>query len=163
MEHKLPRFIYANYTFVYYITDVTIEYLHVKPHNTYVINLAKLIIVTAFVNFLLVDIIKKASIWVFNNSVQAWNHIFYWKCQSSNGGGESLGKIADEIKNSLNLFIEKFNNLAITTFGTGWAWLVKDINGSSLIQNTTNAENPLIQNKTPLLTNDIYDHAYYIK
>ena len=165
MEHKLPELPYAKNALAPHISAETLEYHYGKHHATYVANLNKLIAGTEFVELSLEDIVKKASGGIFNNAAQVWNHSFYWNCLSPKGGGEPSGALADTIvKNftSFVLFKEKLTNAAITQFGSGWAWLVKNPDGSLSIEQTSNAGTPLKEGKKPLLTVDVWEHAYYI-
>jgi Superoxide dismutase len=165
VEHKLPELPYAKNALAPHISAETLEYHYGKHHATYVANLNKLIAGTEFVELSLEDIVKKASGGIFNNAAQVWNHSFYWNCLSPKGGGEPSGALADAIvKNftSFVLFKEKLTNAAITQFGSGWAWLVKNPDGSLSIEQTSNAGTPLKEGKKPLLTVDVWEHAYYI-
>ena len=165
MEHKLPELPYAKTALAPHISAETLEYHYGKHHATYVANLNKLIAGTEFAQSSLEDIVKKASGGVFNNAAQVWNHSFYWNCLSPKGGGEPTGALADAIvKNftSLATFKEKLTNAAVTQFGSGWAWLVKNPDGSLAVEQTSNAATPLKDGKKPLLTVDVWEHAYYI-
>ena len=165
MEHELPDLPYAKDALAPNISAETMEYHYGKHHKTYVDNLNKLIPGTEFENMNLEEIVKKASGGIFNNAAQIWNHTFYWNCLSPKGGGEPSGVIANAvIKNfgSFEQFKEKFTNSAVTLFGSGWAWLVKKPDGSLAIESTSNAGNPLKDGKQPLLTCDVWEHAYYI-
>jgi len=165
MEHKLPELPFAKDALVPYISVETLEYHYGKHHKTYVDNLNKLIPGTEFENSSLEDIIRKASGGIFNNAAQVWNHMFYWNCLSPNGGGEPSGALALAITRdfrSFTQFKEKFTNAAVTLFGSGWTWLVKNNDGSLAIEATSNAGNPLKDGKKPLLTCDVWEHAYYI-
>ena len=156
---------FAKDALVPYISVETLEYHYGKHHKTYVDNLNKLIPGTAFENSSLEDIIRKASGGIFNNAAQVWNHTFYWNCLSPKGGGEPSGALALAITRdfgSFTQFKEKFTNAAVTLFGSGWAWLVKNNDGSLAIEATSNAGNPLKDGKKPLLTCDVWEHAYYI-
>ncbi len=147
------------------ISAETLEYHYGKHHKTYVDNLNKLIPGTEFENLSLEDIIKKASGGVFNNAAQSWNHTFYWNCLSPKGGGipaGDLGKTITKTFGSFDQFKERFTNAAVTLFGSGWAWLVKNFDGSISIETTSNAGNPLKDGKKALLTCDVWEHAYYI-
>jgi Fe-Mn family superoxide dismutase len=111
------------------------------------------------------DIVKKSSGGIFNNAAQIFNHNFYWKCMSPNGGGEATGKLSELINENFGTFAafkEKFTTTAIAAFGSGWTWLVKNPDGSLTIENTSNAATPITEGKTPLLTCDVWEHAYYI-
>jgi len=165
MEHKLPELPYAKDALAPNISAETLEYHYGKHHKTYVDNLNKLIPGTEFENMNLEEIVKKASGGIFNNAAQIWNHTFYWNCLSPKGGGEPSGAIANTlIENfgSFEQFKEKFTNAAVTLFGSGWTWLVKNQDGSLAIEATSNAGNPLKDGKKLLLTCDVWEHAYYI-
>ena len=165
MEHKLPSLPFSNDALEPVISRETIEYHYGKHHQAYVTNLNKLIVGTEFENMPLEEIIKKSSGGIFNNAAQVYNHTFYWNCLAPNAGGEPTGKLADAINEafgSLAAFKEKFSATAVGTFGSGWAWLVKNADGKLEIVSTSNAVNPLTDNKKPLLTCDVWEHAYYI-
>ncbi|HLB27571.1 MAG: superoxide dismutase [Chloroflexi bacterium RBG_16_51_9] len=166
MEHVLPKLPYANDALAPNISAETIEYHYGKHHKTYVDNINRLIQGTEFANSSLEDIIKKAQPGgIFNNAAQVWNHTFYWNSLSPKGGGEPTGAAAAAItKNfgSFKDFQEKFTNATVTHFGSGWAWLVKNADGSLAIETTGNAGTPLKDGKKALLTCDVWEHAYYI-
>ncbi len=166
MEHKLPELPFAQDALAPRISAETLEYHYGKHHATYVANLNKLIPGTLFENLALEEIIKTAPAGaIFNNAAQVWNHTFYWNCLSPNGGGEPDGALAQAINESFgsfNEFKQQFSTSAATNFGSGWTWLVQNNNGSVGIVNTSNAGCPLTEGVTPLLTIDIWEHAYYI-
>jgi len=165
MEHQLPALPYSNDALEPVISKETIEYHYGKHHQTYVTNLNKLIVGTEFENLPLEEIIKKSSGGIFNNAAQVYNHTFYWNCLAPKAGGEPAGKLAEAINEafgSFDAFKEKFSATAVGTFGSGWAWLVKNADGKLEIISTSNAGNPLTENKKPLLTCDVWEHAYYI-
>jgi len=166
MEHKLPELPYAMDALEPHISRETLEFHHGKHHATYVANLNKLISGTEFADKSLEDIIKTSSAGIFNNSAQVWNHSFYWNCLSPNGGGEPSGALADAINSafgSFSEFKEKFATSAATNFGSGWTWLVKNSDGSVELLNTSNAGSALTEEgKTPILTCDVWEHAYYV-
>nr|VFJ87638.1 MAG: superoxide dismutase, Fe-Mn family [Candidatus Kentron sp. H]VFJ89425.1 MAG: superoxide dismutase, Fe-Mn family [Candidatus Kentron sp. H]VFJ96035.1 MAG: superoxide dismutase, Fe-Mn family [Candidatus Kentron sp. H] len=169
MIHELPKLPYAPNGLTPFISEVTLNFHHGKHHQTYVTNLNNLIKDTEFENVPLEGIIQKSSGGIFNNAAQVWNHSFYWKCMSPsatpNVGGSPSGPIADAINGafgSFDNFKEKFTNSAVTNFGSGWTWLVKNQQGELEIVNTSNAGCPLTDGKTPLLTCDVWEHAYYI-
>ena len=148
-----------------YISKTTIEFHYGKHHQAYVNNLNKLVPGTEFENASLEDIIRKASGGIFNNGAQVWNHTFYWNCLKPQGGGEPVAVLAEAInKNfgSFGEFKEKFSNAATTLFGSGWAWLIKKENGTLEIVQESNAGNPLKGGAKPILTCDVWEHAYYI-
>lgn len=165
MEHKLPELPYAKNALLPYISVETLEIHHGKHHNAYVTNLNKLIVGTEFENLTLEEIVKKSSGGIFNNAAQVWNHTFYWKCLRAPGGAGPSGALLEAINKSFgsfDSFKEKFSQTAITTFGSGWAWLVKGTNGSLTLESTSNAGTPLQQGKNAILTCDVWEHAYYI-
>lgn len=165
MEHKLPKLPYNMEALEPIISKETLEYHYGKHHQGYVENLNKLIVGTEFENMSLEDIILKSSGGIYNNAAQVFNHTFYWNCLSPNGGQEAQGKLADAINQnfgSFSEFKEKFTQTALGTFGSGWAWLVKDQKEKLEIISTSNAGNPIREGKTPLLTCDVWEHAYYI-
>lgn len=165
MEHRLPELPYAKSALVPHISTETLDYHYGKHHKTYVDNLNRLIPGTEFEGSSLQDIVRKASGGIFNNAAQVWNHTFYWSSVSPQGGGEPTGAIAGAItKNfgSFAQFTDKFSNAAVTLFGSGWVWLVKNSDGSLSIEATSNAGNPLKDGRKPLLTCDVWEHAYYI-
>jgi Fe-Mn family superoxide dismutase len=165
VEHKLPELPYAQNALAPHISAETLEYHYGKHHATYVANLNKLIVGTEFAESSLADIVKKASGGLFNNAAQVWNHSFYWNCLSPKGGGEPSGALADAIVKNFTSFAalkEKLTAAAVTQFGSGWAWLVKNPDGSLAIEQTSNAATPLKDGKKPLLTVDVWEHAYYI-
>jgi Fe-Mn family superoxide dismutase len=165
MEHKLPELPYSKEALAPNISAETLEYHYGKHHKTYVDNLNKLIPGTEFENLSLEEIIRKASGGIFNNAAQIWNHTFYWNSLAPNGGGEPKGELAAAITKSFGSFAqfkEKFSAAATTLFGSGWAWLVKNPDGSISIETAGNAGNPLKDGKKPLLTCDVWEHAYYI-
>jgi len=165
MEHKLPELPYNSDALAPHISAETIDYHYGKHHKAYVDNLNKLIPGTEFENMSLEEIVQKASGGIFNNAAQIWNHTFYWNCLSPKGGGEPSGELAGAITRSfgsLEEFKSKFTNAAVTQFGSGWAWLVQNPDGSLAVEATGNAENPLKQGEKALLTCDVWEHAYYI-
>jgi Fe-Mn family superoxide dismutase len=165
VEHKLPELPYAKSALAPHISAETLEYHYGKHHATYVANLNKLIVGTEFAELSLEDIVKKASGGIFNNAAQVWNHTFYWNSLSPKGGGEPSGALADAIVKSFGSFAqfkEKLSNAAVTQFGSGWAWLVKNADGSLAIEQTSNAATPLRDGKKALLTVDVWEHAYYV-
>jgi superoxide dismutase, Fe-Mn family len=165
MEHKLPPLPYAHDALAPHISKETLEFHHDKHHQTYVTNLNNLIKGTEFENASLEDITKKSSGGIFNNAAQVWNHTFYWESMKPNGGGQPTGALADAINakwGSFDKFKEEFTKTAVGTFGSGWAWLVKKTDGSLDLVSTSNAATPLTTDAKPLLTCDVWEHAYYI-
>ena len=166
MAFELPALPYAINALEPHISQETLEYHHGKHHNTYVVNLNNLVPGTEFEGKSLEEIIKTSTGGVFNNAAQIWNHTFYWHCLSPNGGGEPTGALADAINKAFGSFAEfkdAFTKSAIGNFGSRWTWLVKKADGSLAIVNTSNAGCPLTEaGTTPLLTVDLWEHAYYI-
>jgi Fe-Mn family superoxide dismutase len=165
MAIELPKLPYDMDALAPHISKETLEFHYGKHHQAYVTNLNNLIPGTPFEGKSLEDIIKTSTGGVFNNAAQVWNHTFYWHSLSPKGGHEPTGKLADLIvKNfgSFEAFKEQFTKTAIGTFGSGWAWLVKNPDGSLAITSTSNAGTPLTENKKALLTCDVWEHAYYI-
>jgi Fe-Mn family superoxide dismutase len=165
MPHTLPPLPYDRQALEPYLSAETLDYHYGKHHAAYVTNLNNLIPGTAFEHLPLEEIILKASGGIFNNAAQVWNHTFYWHCLRPNGGGEPGGALGEAIQatfGSFAAFKEKFSQAAITNFGSGWTWLVKNSDGSLEIFNTSNAGTPMTAGKTALLTIDVWEHAYYI-
>ncbi|MCA3192567.1 MULTISPECIES: superoxide dismutase [Fe] [unclassified Cupriavidus] len=165
MEHTLPPLPYAHDALAPHISKETLEFHHDKHHQTYVTNLNNLIKGTEFENASLEEIVKKSSGGIFNNAAQVWNHTFYWESMKPNGGGQPTGALADAINakfGSFDKFKEEFTKTAVGTFGSGWAWLVKKADGSLDLVSTSNAATPLTTDAKPLLTCDVWEHAYYI-
>jgi Fe-Mn family superoxide dismutase len=170
MQHVLPDLPYANDALAPYISAETIAFHYGKHHQTYVTNLNKLIVGTEFENASLEDIVKKSSGGIFNNAAQIWNHTFYWNGLKPNPNNTardipSTGKLAEAIQakwGSADAFKTAFTQCAVTTFGAGWAWLVKKEDGTLDIVSTSNAATPLTGQAVPLLTCDVWEHAYYI-
>ncbi|CNH94409.1 superoxide dismutase [Yersinia frederiksenii] len=165
MSFELPALPYAQNALEPHISAETLEYHYGKHHNTYVVNLNNLIKDTEFAAKTLEEIIKTSSGGIFNNAAQVWNHTFYWHCLSPNGGVEPTGKVADAIKQSFGSFAEfkaQFTDAAVKNFGAGWTWLVKKADGTLAIVSTSNAATPLTTSDKPLLTVDVWEHAYYI-
>ncbi|OGT30139.1 MAG: superoxide dismutase [Gammaproteobacteria bacterium RIFCSPHIGHO2_12_FULL_35_23] len=166
MAFELPPLPYALNALAPHISKETLEYHYGKHHQAYVTNLNKLVEGTEYAKKSLEDIIKTASAGgIFNNAAQVWNHTFYWHCLSPQGGGLPTGAFAKAIEKtfgSFEAFKEKFSTTAATTFGSGWAWLVKNAQGELELVSTSNAGTPLTQRQTALLTCDVWEHAYYI-
>jgi Fe-Mn family superoxide dismutase len=165
MTFELPALPYAKDALAPHISAETIEYHYGKHHQTYVTNLNNLVPGTEFEGLSLEELIKKSSGGIFNNAAQVWNHTFYWNSLSPNGGGAPTGGLANAIDRtfgSFDKFKEEFTKCAVTTFGSGWAWLVKNANGSLELVSTSNAGCPLTAGQTPILTCDVWEHAYYI-
>lgn len=166
MAFELPALPYAKDALAPHISAETLDFHYGKHHQTYITNLNNLVAETpALQGLSLEDIIRTSSGGVFNNAAQVWNHTFYWNGLSPNGGGEPTGALADAINTafgSFAVFKEAFTKCAVTTFGSGWAWLVKNADGSLALVSTSNAACPLTTGQTPLLTCDVWEHAYYI-
>lgn len=165
MTFTLPQLPYEMNALAPHISQETLEYHYGKHHQTYVTNLNKLVTDSDFATMSLEDVIKKSSGGIFNNAAQVWNHTFYWHCLSPNGGGEPTGKLADAISHAFGSFAafkEQFTQAAISTFGSGWAWLVQDKQGHLKIISTSNAGTPMTDDLTALMTCDVWEHAYYI-
>ncbi len=166
MAIELPELPYAKDALAPHISEETLEFHYGKHHQTYVTKLNGLIPGSEFEGKSLEEIVKSSSGGVFNNAAQIWNHTFYWNCLSPNGGGEASGAVAEAINTafgSFEKFKEEFTNSAINNFGSSWTWLVKNADGSVAIVNTSNAATPLTDDSvTPILTVDLWEHAYYI-
>lgn len=165
MTHVLPKLPYNLDALQPHISKETLEYHYGKHHQAYVNNLNNLIKNTEFENLSLEETIMKSSGGIFNNAAQVWNHTFYWNCLTPKSAGEPSGKLMDLIIKTFGSFDEfkkRFSQTAISTFGSGWAWLVKDKNGSLEIISTSNADLPMKHDKKALLTCDVWEHAYYI-
>ena len=165
MEHQLPALPYAKNALAPHISEETIEFHYGKHHQTYVTNLNNLIKGTEFENSSLEEIVKKSSAGIYNNSAQIWNHTFFWSCMKPNGGSAPTGALADAINakwGSFDEFKKAFQASAVGNFGSGWTWLVKKADGSVDIVNMGAAGTPLTTGDTPLLTIDVWEHAYYI-
>lgn len=168
MSFTLPDLPYAHNALEPHISAATMETHHGKHHKAYVDNLNKLIAGTPLEGKSLEEVIlaskredKKP---IFNNAAQVWNHTFFWNCMTPNGGGQPTGAIADKINQDLggyDKFREQLQQAAVGQFGSGWAWLVLD-GGKLAVVNSGNAENPMTDGKTPLLTIDVWEHAYYL-
>ena len=165
MAHQLPELPYAKNALEPHISAETLEYHYGKHHQTYVTNLNNLIPGTEFEKMTLEEIVKKSTGGIFNNAAQVWNHTFYWHCLSPKGGGPPQGALADAINKAFGSFDEfkkQFSQTALTTFGSGWGWLVKNKDGSLSIVSTGNAGTPMTAGQNALLTCDVWEHAYYI-
>ncbi len=165
MAIELPALPYAQDALEPHISKETLEYHYGKHHKTYVDNLNKMIEGTEFADKSLEDIVRSSQGGMFNNAAQVWNHTFYWNCLSPNGGGEPTGKVADAINaafGDFDKFKEEFTKTSVGTFGSAWGWLVQKADGSVALVSTSNAATPLTGDDTPLLTCDVWEHAYYI-
>jgi Fe-Mn family superoxide dismutase len=166
VKHELPPLPYAMDALQPHISSETLEFHYGKHHQAYVNNLNNLTEGTEFAGSSLEDIIANAPVGpIFNNAAQVWNHTCYWNSMSPNGGGEPSGALADAINKAFGSFGEfktQFSARAAGNFGSGWTWLVKNTDGSVEIVNTTGAGNPMTDGKSPILTCDVWEHAYYI-
>lgn len=169
MMHTLPELPYAPTALEPHISSKTFEFHHGKHHKAYVDNLNKLIAGTDLESKTLEEVVAASAkdatkAGIFNNAAQVWNHTFYWNSMKPNGGGEPTGKLMDKIKEDFGdfgKFKEEFKNAGVTQFGSGWAWLVLE-GGKLKVTKTPNADMPLVHGQTPLLTMDVWEHAYYI-
>ena len=165
----LPELSYPKDALAPYLSEKTLDFHYGKHHNTYVVNVNKLIEGTDLANETLENIIKKtvgdsSKSGIFNNAAQVWNHTFYWHSMKPNGGGPPNGAIADKIKadfGSYDKFAEEFKNAGITQFGSGWVWLIVK-NGKLEVMKTSNADTPIAHGLKPVLTVDVWEHAYYL-
>lgn len=165
MTHQLPELPWAKNALEPYITEKTLEFHYGKHHQAYVTNLNNLIPGTPFENASLEEIIVKAEGGIFNNGAQVWNHTFYWNCLTPNGTELPEPNLLEAINRdfgSFEQFKDLFSKAAATLFGAGWAWLVKDEQGKLSIVQESNAGNPMRRGLTPLLTCDVWEHAYYL-
>ena len=165
MAIELPALPFERNALEPHISAETIDYHYGKHHKAYVDKLNELTPGTEFADMSLEEIIKKSDGTIFNNAAQVWNHTFYWYCLQPGGGKEPSGRLADAINaafGDFTKFKEQFTDTAIKTFGSGWAWLVQRKDGSVALVSTSNAATPLTGEDTPLLTCDVWEHAYYI-
>ena len=169
MSFTLPELPYPKDALDPHISPKTLDFHYGKHHNTYVTNLNKLIQDTDLANESLEYIIKKTSgisskSGIFNNAAQVWNHTFYWNSMKPGGGGKPSGRIAEEIDEHFggyDQFVEQFKKAGTTQFGSGWAWLVLN-RGVLEVMKTPNADNPMAHGFVPVLTMDVWEHAYYL-
>lgn len=169
MAYELPTLPYEYTALEPYITKQTLEFHHDKHHAAYVNNYNNLVKGTDLDSQSLEDVIKAVAgdaskAGIFNNAAQSWNHSFYWNCIKANGGGTPSGALAEKINadfGSFEAFVDAFKQAGATQFGSGWAWLVLD-NGTLKVTKTGNAENPMTAGQIPLLTMDVWEHAYYL-
>lgn len=165
MIYVQPELPYASDSLAPAISQETIEFHYGKHEKAYIDNLNKMIEDTEFEDAELEDIIKKADGALFNNASQAWNHIFYFFSFSPNGGGQPGGELAEAIKRdfgSFENFKKQFTEAGVKLFGSGWVWLSSDSEGKLVITQESNAGNPLRHGLNPLLTFDVWEHAYYL-
>ncbi|NLE74033.1 MAG: superoxide dismutase [Actinobacteria bacterium] len=164
MAFVLPDLPYAKDALQPYLSAETLEFHHGKHHNAYVTNLNGLIEGTDFAAKTLEEIILQSEGGIFNNAAQTWNHTFYWDCMKPGGGGEPTGALAEAIVRdfgSYDAFKTEFAQAGATQFGSGWAWLVLE-DGKLKVTKTGNADLPQKHGQIPLLTVDVWEHAYYI-
>jgi Fe-Mn family superoxide dismutase len=169
MSYQLPELPYGYTELEPYISKSTLEFHHDKHHATYVTNFNNAVKDTELDKKTLEEVIKAiagdtSKAGIFNNAAQAWNHTFYWNSLKPSGGGTPTGALADKITadfGSFSSFVEEFKKAATTQFGSGWAWLVLD-KGTLKVTKTSNADNPLTAGQIPLLTIDVWEHAYYL-
>lgn len=165
-----PRFTlgalpYAHDALAPLISQETLEYHYGKHHRAYVDKLNELISGSQFEAAALPDIIRSATGAIFNNAAQIWNHDFYWHCLTPKRDGAPTGELAAAINTSFgsfDTFATQFKQTALSKFGSGWTWLVRDQAGALSIRNSNDADNPLLWDQTPLLVCDVWEHAYYI-
>ncbi len=165
MAFELPALPYEKNALEPHISAETLEYHYGKHHQAYVTKLNELTDGTENANKSLEEIIQSSSGGLFNQAAQVWNHTFYWHCLSPNGGGEPTGALAEAINAKFGSFEEfksAFNAKAVGNFGSGWTWLIKTDDGGVDIVNTDDADTPVAHGQTPLLTIDVWEHAYYI-
>jgi superoxide dismutase, Fe-Mn family len=165
MPFTLPPLPYDLGALAPFLSKETLEFHYGKHHQTYVDNLNKLIVGSGLENAGLDEVVKKAQGGLFNNAAQVWNHTFYWNCLSpkENGQPGTKAKAAlDKVFGSADKFKEEFQKSAVGNFGSGWTWLVKKADGSIALENTSNAANPMTLGSKPILTCDVWEHAYYI-
>ncbi len=165
MRHQLADLPYASDALEPHISAETLSFHHGKHHRSYVDKLNDLIAGTEYQDLPLEEIIAESSGAIFNNAAQAWNHSFYWSCLSPDGGAAPTGKIAEAIEarwGAFEKFKEELTQSAVTNFGSGWTWLVRNDDGELEIVNTSNAGNPATAFNAPILTIDVWEHAYYI-
>ncbi len=169
MSIILPELTYPKDALNPYLSEKTLDFHYGKHHNTYVVNVNKLIEGTDLANETLENITNKtvrdsSKSGIFNNAAQVWNHTFYWHSMKPNGGDPPTGAIADKIKadfGSYDKFAEEFKNAGATQFGSGWAWLIVK-NGKLEVMKTSNADTPIAHGLKPVLTVDVWEHAYYL-
>lgn len=163
--YTLPDLPYPIHALSPHISKETLTYHHGKHHRAYVSKLNELVKDTSFQGMALEDVVKKSDGALFNNAAQAWNHAFYWKCLSPDRGLAPDDKLANAIERdfgSPSTLVEKFKDCANAKFGSGWTWLVRCSDGTLKIENTDDADTPLRHGRVPLLTCDVWEHAYYL-
>ncbi|MDQ7782840.1 MAG: superoxide dismutase [Desulfomonilaceae bacterium] len=169
MAITLPELPYKKDILEPHISGRTLAFHYGKHHNAYVTNVNKLLEGTDLADETLENIIKKTAnrsdqTGIFNNAAQVWNHAFYWQSMKPGGGGAPSGAAAKKIISDLgsyDMFAQKFKDAALTQFGSGWAWLLMK-NGTLEVMKTSNADTPIARGLKPLLTVDVWEHAYYL-
>jgi len=169
MPITLPELPYSKSALAPHLSETTLDFHHGKHHSAYVVNVNKLIEGTDLTNETLENIIRKtfgdaAKVGTFNNAAQVWNHTFYWQSMKPNGGGPPTGPIAQKIEadfGSYEKFAGELKNAGLTQFGSGWAWLILK-NGRLEVMKTSNADTPIAHGLKPVLTIDVWEHAYYL-
>ena len=164
-EHKLPPLPYPLNALEPHISAETLEFHHGEHHKTYVTKLNELIKGTQYEDMKLEEIVRTSSDAIFNNAAQTWNHTFFWDSLSPEGGGKPKGALAKAIDasfGSFEAFKDKFTAAASGHFGSGWAWLVQNDAGALWVETTANADTPIAGADTPIITCDVWEHAYYI-
>jgi len=165
MTFKQPDLPYDLKALAPFVSEEQMDYHYNKHHATYFKKLNGLVEGKPEGDKDLDTVVKESTGGVFNNAAQAWNHTFFWNCMSPNGGGKPSGEMLSAIERdfgSLDVFMKKFSDSAATLFGSGWAWLASDAQGKLEIMPLSNADTPLKHGKTPILTLDVWEHAYYI-
>jgi len=169
MAYTQPALPYDNTALEPHVSKSTLEFHYGKHHAAYITNYNKAVEGTELDSKPIEEVIKAiagdaSKAGIFNNAAQAWNHTFYWNSIKPNGGGTPSGALADKINadfGSFEKFVEAFKQAGATQFGSGWAWLVLD-NGTLKVTKTSNADNPITAGQVPLLTMDVWEHAYYL-
>ena len=162
---QLPELPFAQDALAPYISAETLEYHYGKHHQAYVNNLNQLVPGTKFEKLQLEDIVRSSEGKIFNNAAQVWNHSFYWNCLAPKAAGKPAGALLERIQQRFGTFEDfqkQFTDTAVGLFGSGWAWLVQTPDGTLELRATGNAATPLTTKDKPLLTCDVWEHAYYI-
>jgi superoxide dismutase, Fe-Mn family len=166
MTFELPKLPYAMDALAPHLSKETLEFHHEKHHAAYVTNLNRLIKGTQFENMKLEEIIRSAEPGgIFNNAGQHFNHCFYWTSMKPKGGGRPTGALVEAINRAFGdfeSFKKMFAEIAVTHFGSGWAWLIKTNDGGVTVESTHDAASPIVHRRKPLMTCDVWEHAYYI-
>jgi len=165
MAFQQPELPYALDALAPFLSEEQMDFHYNKHHAGYFTKLNGLVEGTPQADMSLRDLVVESEGGVFNNAAQAWNHSFFWKCMTPKGGGDPEGELAEAIQRDFGSFAEfreQFSNAAVTLFGSGWAWLAKDKDGKLNIMQGSNADTPLNHQMEPILTVDVWEHAYYI-